>query len=118
MNEFTARISRVRMKNGGADVRVIDRQPINEDGEDWRGSIVSNARNIAKLATDDAPLVGYLVVGFYADGGSSSGFRIDSDLCPLPSVLFPAWAAEIVRRDIVTAGEAEHRFETMFEWQE
>jgi hypothetical protein len=35
-SEFGARIGRIRMKNGGADVRVLDRQPINLDGDDWR----------------------------------------------------------------------------------
>lgn len=48
MSEFRARIGRVRMKNGGADVVVFDRKPVNLDGEDYRGTIVANARRIAE----------------------------------------------------------------------
>lgn len=118
MTEFRARIGRIRMKNGGADVRVLNREPVNPNGEDWRGKIVANARGVADQATDEAPLVGYLVVGLYADGASSVGFRYDYDRCPVPRMLIPAWVAEILRRDMITAPEAADKFNDMFEWRE
>jgi hypothetical protein len=116
MSEFRARIGRVRMKNGGADVRVLDREAVNSKGEDWRGSVVSNARKIAEQATADAPLVGYLVLGIYGDGCSSIGYRYDYAKSPVPRMLIPAWIAEIVRRDIITEPAAADKFNEMFEW--
>jgi hypothetical protein len=71
------------MKNGGADVRVLNQQPVNPEGEDWRGKIVANARGVADQATEETPLVGYVVVGLYADGCSSVGYRYDFDNCPV-----------------------------------
>lgn len=115
MSEFRARISRVRMKNGGADVRVLNRKSANGE-EDWRGTIVANARTIAEQATTDAPLVGYVVVGLYADGASSVGFRYDLKRCPVPRTVIPAWIAEIIRRDMITAPEAAEVFDNKFEW--
>lgn len=118
MSEFRARIGRIRMKNGGADVRVLNREPVNPDGEDWRGKIITNARAIAEQASEDAPLVGYVVLGLYADGGSSIGYRYDFERCPVPRMFIPAWVAEIIRRDIIVGPEAKNVFNDMFEWRE
>lgn len=118
MTEFRARIRRVRMKNGGADVRVLNREPINPEGEDWRGKIIANARGVAEQATNDAPLVGYVVVGLYADGAASVGYRYDFDKCPVPRMLIPAWVSEIIRRDMIVAPEARDVFNEMFEWSD
>lgn len=115
MSEFRARIGRVRMKNGGADVRVIQRQ---DEGEDWRGTVIRNARTVADHATEDAPLVGYLLIGFYGDGCSSVGFRYDPERTPIPRALMPAWVEEVVRRDMLTAVEAKDTFNDMFEWRD
>ncbi len=115
---FAARISRVRMKNGGADVRVLNNKHMDDGGEDWRGSIVKNARVTADFATDKAPLVGYLMVGMYADGMTSASFRYDTERCPIPRALLPAWLAEVVRRDILMDGEARDVFNEMFEWRD
>jgi hypothetical protein len=117
-SEFGARIGRIRMKNGGADVRVLDRQPINLDGDDWRGTIVRAARQIAALGTDDQQLVGYFIAGVFSDGTTSTGFRYDPVKCVIPRALFPAWVAEIIRRDLITETEARDVFNEMFEWQE
>lgn len=118
MSEFRARVGRIRMKNGGADIRVLNSEPINPNGEDWRGKIIVDARGVADQATDDAPLVGFIVIGMFSDGCTSVGFRYDKDRCPIPRALLPAWIAEVVRRDIVTAPEAEDTFNEMFEWQD
>lgn len=117
MDEARTRIGRVRMKNGGADVRVLHQQPANGE-EDWRGSILKNARAVSEQATDDAPLVGYVLVGIYADGCTSVGYRYDSKTCPIPRTLLPAWLAETVRRDLLINEEARDVFNEMFEWKE
>jgi hypothetical protein len=115
MTDFRARIGRIRMKNGGAEVRILDRKSVNPDGEDWRGTVVRNARTVAEHATSECPLVGYILIGFYGDGATSVGFRYDQKKCPIPRALMPAWIAEIVRRDMVLAPEAKDIFNQMFE---
>lgn len=116
--EFKARIRRVRMKAGGADVHVIDRQPVNLDGEDWRGRLTLDSRDIGGLGTEDCPLVGYFVMGIFADGATSTGYRYDSARCPIPRTLMPTWIAEIVRRDMITAPDTAELFDAKFEWKE
>jgi hypothetical protein len=106
------------MKAGGADVRIIDRKPVNLDEEDWRGTIVGGARNIASFATDENPLAGYVIVGLFKDGSSSVGWKYDPDMAGVPRALLPHWIAELIRRDILTYGEAKSVFEQMFEWVE
>ncbi len=119
MSEFNARVRRVRMKSGGADVTVINSvNHDNGDGEDWRGSIVANARRAASFASAESPLVGYVVVGLFADGQSSVGWRYDAARCVVPRTLLPHWVSEVIRRDIVTGTEAADTFERMFEWVE
>lgn len=119
MTEFRARIGRIRMKNGGAVVRVLDRKPINPNGEDWRGRLTLAARKIADQGTEAAPLAGYFVMGVFADGATSTGFRYDPDqLSAIPRTLWPAFAAEIIRRDLIVENEARAVFSDMFEWRE
>lgn len=118
MSDFKARIGRIRMKNGGAEVRVLNREPINPDGENWRGSILSGARKIGERATNEAQLVGYIVVGVYRDGAASVGYRWDYDNCPVPRAMIPAWIAEILRRDLISEPQAKDVFNEMFGWRD
>jgi hypothetical protein len=118
MSDFAARIGRIRMKNGGADVRVLHRSEPNPDNESWRGKIIENAKAVASYDEDGSELVGFLVIGIFSDGQTSVGFRYDKKRCPVPLSLMPAWVAELVRRDMVVAPEAENRFNDMFEWRE
>ena len=117
MSEFRAKIGRIRMKNGGAEVRVLDRRPINPDGENWRGKIIENARQIAAHATDDNPLVGYVVIGIYPNG-TSVAWRYDWEggSNQVPRMLLPEWIAELIRRDLISGVEARDLFNEMFEW--
>lgn len=116
--EFRTRLRRVRMKNGGADVRVLDLPKPNPEGEDWRGSIIASARQIGEYVSDEKPLVGYVILGLYGDGTTSLGWRYDFEICPIPRALLPAWLAEVVRRDLISECEARDVFNEMFEWQE
>jgi hypothetical protein len=117
MQDFAVRLRRVRLK-GGADVHVLRSAPGLDGGDDWRGAVVRNARKVAEMATDDSPLVGYLLVGLYGDGQASFGYRYDPDRVPVPRALIPAWIAEIVRRDMIGSVEARHVFDEMFELQD
>jgi hypothetical protein len=118
VSEFRARIARVRMKSGGADVRVLDRRTDSPNGENWRGKIIENARAVADYDEPNSSLVGYLLIGIFHDGQTSVGFRYDKERCPVPRSLMPAWIAELVRRDMITAPEAADKFNEMFYWQD
>ena len=107
---FAARIRSVRMKNGGATVRVLH-TPQPNDGENWNGKMVENAKAMA----GQGDVTGYVVLAFYADGTRSAGFR----MTPLvPRELFPSYVAEILRRDAITEYEAEMVFDRKFEWRD
>lgn len=119
MSEFAARVSRVRMKRGGAEVRVLHNRIAEAGGEDHRGALLRNARAIADLATLAVPLVGYVLIGIYEDGATSVGFRYDHEnRNAIPRALLPAWVAEVIRRDIISAEEARDVFDRMFEWRD
>jgi hypothetical protein len=118
VTEFAARIGRIRMKAGGADVRVLDTKRSDGEGENWRGKIMENARVTADMATDAEPLVGYVVIGVYAGGASTVSFRYDPERSHIPRTLFPAWVEETIRRDMITNREASDTFNEMFEWRD
>lgn len=106
------------MKNGGAVVRILEREAVNLDGDDWRGTILKAAKGVVSHATDEQPLVGYFIMGIFADGTTSTGFRYDPSRCVIPRALMPAWVAEVIRRDMITEPEAADKFNEMFEWQD
>jgi hypothetical protein len=117
MTDFAVRLRRVRLK-GGADVHVLHNKQPDPGNENWRGSLVRNARNIAGFASDDLPLAGYVVVGLFADGSASVAYRYDTTQSnSVPRSLIPAWIAEIIRREMITCVEARDTFNDMFEWR-
>jgi hypothetical protein len=118
VTDFRARIGRIRMKNGGADVRVLDNKMDSANGESWRGKVIENAKAVAAFDQEGSALVGYVLIGIYSDGQTSVGFRYDKDRCPVPRSLMPAWIAELVRRDMIVAPEASDKFNDMFYWQD
>lgn len=97
-----ARIGRIRLKNGGAEVRVLDRRLDPGHGENWRGKIINAARIIAEHGTHGSDLVGYVIVGLFDDGAHSIGFRWDPDRVPVPRRLMPAYIEELVRENLIT----------------
>lgn len=117
MTEFRARIGRVRMKNGGADVLILPAKPNGDDEISWRGALVRAAKMVAEN-DHSGELAGYFIAGIFSDGATSTGFRYDPERCPIPRALMPAWIEEIVRRDMVTAVEADGVFNEKFEWVE
>jgi hypothetical protein len=115
MAEFRARIGRIRMKNGGADVRVLPTAP---SLPDRRGGMMKHTRMVIDHSEEHDPLVGHIVIGFFASGKSSVGFYHNPDTCPIPRALLPAWIKELVRRDLITEVEARDVFNEMFEWRD
>ena len=98
------RIGRVRMKAGGADVRVL--RGGKSEG-DFRGKIVEHARRIAGYSAPGSELVSFAIVGVYSDGTYSIGTRRDIGRCRVPMMLWPSFVAECIRRDTITEVAAE-----------
>lgn len=88
------RIGRVRLKAGGAAVRVLHRPEIAENG----GELMEHAR---LLACGDRP-INFVVLSWTDDGAYSMGARLRDD-SSIPLTLLPSWVAEAVRRELVTS---------------
>lgn len=117
MSEFTARISRVRMKDG-ASVTILPTPMDHGDPkspENWRGKMIEHAKRIAGYDEPSSQLDGFLVIGMYSDGTTSIGLRIPDRL---PRALVPAYISEVLRRDVITEKEAARVFDEHFEWVE
>ena len=111
MAHNAGRIGKVRMKATGFEFRVIDgpRDPDNDAG----ASMIRHARKVAEWPE----MTGSIVIGVFKDGTTSVGFRWSDD-CVVPRALAPSWIAEIVRREMVTAVEADAVFHENFQWVE
>jgi hypothetical protein len=114
MNEFRARIGRIRMKNGGADVRVIEGCALPRDEDE--GVAATLHRTTLEL-TQEADLAAFVIVGWTAQGSVSFNWRY-TDQCPMARTLIPPYVAELTRRYVVSREEASERFHEMFEWVE
>lgn len=106
-----ARIGKVRMKEGGTEVRVLQSQRTDPGDENYLGEVVKSARKIAEFSEPGSELCGFVVLGLYTDGAHSLGYRYDEVRCAIPAALLPSLVAELIRRDIVTKGQ----FNAMFE---
>jgi len=113
------RLRTIRYKDGRAPLTVLHNRPAPNGENDWRGKLIENAKAIAELGEEDSALCGYVVLGIYADGKTSLGFRYDSrQRHSIPRTMIPSWIAEVVRRDIVAGPEARAVFDDMFQWVE
>lgn len=113
MNEFRARIGRVRMKNGGADIRIVDGFRMPQEDESPDATLLRCAREFV----EEEGTAAFLVVGWGADGKVLFNWRYTDD-CPMARTLMPSYIAELTRRYVITTHEAEERFHEMFEWVE
>lgn len=102
-----ARIGKIKLKSGGAEIRVLHRDAQNLEGENWRGDLIRHARTISEHDDDKSALVGFVIVGLFDDGATSVGYRWDKERVPVPRTLMPAYVAEVIRRDLITECEAE-----------
>lgn len=91
-----ARIGKITLKAGGAEVRVL-RQALPNDGENYRGLLMHHARSMTE---DSEELIGFVVVGLYASGTYRSGIRVDPEAV-IGRTLLPAYVAEVVRRGVL-----------------
>ncbi len=89
-----ARIGKIRLKAGGAEVRVLNRD-LRPDGETYRGLIVQQARMIAENEPD---MVGFVVVGIFADGSYDCGLRLDGDAV-IGRTMLPSYVADILSKE-------------------
>lgn len=102
MNEFRARIGRVRMKAGGADVVVLDQERIVGN---MPTEFMDHARFMALDSEPGSELAGYVIVALYSDGARNVGFDLTGDH-KVPRELLPALFAELVRRKVLMQAEA------------
>lgn len=108
---FAARIGRVRMKAGGADVHIIDGWS-SPDEETVGATLVRSARDYA-----DVGVHSFMLIGFDNSGDVLFQHRTDGKL-PLPRTLLPAYVAEMIRRYVLTDTQARIVFDDMFQWVE
>lgn len=110
-----ARIGRIRLKSGGAEVRLIRReQPNHEGAENWAGEIIRSAKTVANHTSKAGPIRGFVLAAFYDDKSTYVNFRW-GDESPLNRALLPSYIAEVIRRDLIVEAEAEAKFNEMFE---
>lgn len=103
-----ARIGKVRMKSGGAEIRVLRTPMPDLNGtENWGGRLIANAKSVASYSEPGSELVGYVLIGLFSDGSNSSGVRWDDDKTPIPRTLMPAYVEELVRTQLLTVPRAE-----------
>lgn len=64
------------------------------------------ARMICELETEEAPLIGYVTVGIFADGTYSLGFKTPEDHV-IGATLFTAYVKEVIQREMTGQFAAE-----------
>lgn len=96
------RIGRVKLKAGGAEVRIFANP---EPRSEKASSLVRNARGIAGNFDEDVS--GYVLFAWDSQGRYSFAYRF-TEGGPIPFTLLPAYVADVVRREIVTAEQVRN----------
>jgi hypothetical protein len=86
---------------------VFTRTDDDPGGENWRGKLIEHARQIASYESSDQRMTAYVVLGIFEDGAHSIVHRYDTEKCPVPRRLFPAFIEELVREAMVTEPAVE-----------
>lgn len=106
------RLRSVRMKSGGAKVRVLhNAKP--DPTDNLQGEVLRHARLASSYGNQQAPLDGFVVIALYSDGCTSVGFKLPGRL---PPTLATAFLCEVIRRDLTVQNEANRVFDERFEW--
>jgi len=63
-------------------------------------ALTRGARALCELETEEAPLIGHVQIGVFADGRYSIGYRIPDDHPLLGTTLFCAMVKEIIAREM------------------
>lgn len=90
-----ARIGRIRMKAGGAVVRMLPSVALGE----VETALVAQARN---AVTDGRPIVAYALVAMYDDATIYSACRAQFGDMPFNRFAFVGLVTETVREDLIT----------------
>lgn len=93
-------ISRVRMKDGGADVHVLGRNVA--DLSPRAAQMVDYARRAITVLQGD--IAGFVIVAWDPEGLNTVGADMSGQNL-IPRSLLPSWVADVVRRELVTAPE-------------
>lgn len=112
------RLRRIRFKDGRAPIEVLHNAQDFDFGdklESLRGALIGSAKAIVGYENPGAALDGFIVLGFFADGRRSLGFRMPKRI---PRELLPSYVAEILRTDAITEKEAADVFDQRFVWVE
>lgn len=78
-------------------IRVID------TGYEHGGYLEMAARSgriIAEMSTEEAPLIGHVTIGIYADGTYSCGFKMPEDQPFMGPTLFCAFLKTVIEREM------------------
>ena len=106
-----ARVGRIRMKAGGADVRIL---PTVERSE-MAQALIAQAANAAK---DPRPIVAYALVAMYDDAAFSSHARTHFGDMPFNRYAFIGMVTEAVRDDLITYETARGVVNKANGWEE
>lgn len=87
-----AKIGRIRLKSGGAEIRLFEREPDRPIEKEMR-------RHVGLLIHEDSPLSGFAIATVYEDGSVDFGFMRHRD-CKVPEEMFPSLMADICRNRV------------------
>ena len=59
-----------------------------------------SGRIIAEMSTEEAPLIGHVTIGIYADGTYSCGFKMPEDQPFMGPTLFCAFLRTVIEREM------------------
>lgn len=109
-----ARIGRIRLKDGGAEVRLIASQSEKEWRDNAAAGLAAFARRVVEFVPENGQITGFIGLGWYEDGSTIAHFHW-GDNAPCNRAFLPEFVAECVRRDVITESEARMVFNEMFE---
>ncbi len=94
MTDAHCRVTRIRMKAGGAEVRVID----GGRRSDLPATLVRHAGELAACFPND--MAGYLIIAWDFLGAFNRGTRLHAE-SPFSYRFLPGFVSEALRRDVV-----------------
>ena len=92
------KIGRVKMKAGGADVRVLDRPQRDNTASD----MIRASTMIADFFPDD--MAGFVVVAWGSDGSHSMGYHVNTEKSPFGVGAIAAVVGDMIRRHLIEDG--------------
>lgn len=78
-------------------MKIIDTKYSHDSGLEM---VARSGRRMAEMSTDEAPLVGHVTIGIFADGTYSCGFKMPEDQPFIGPTMFCAYIKEIIQREL------------------